>query len=52
VASLQEAIEFIAANKTEAARIYAETARVKQPEAETLRSMIPVCASRWSLPVS
>ena len=37
VAALQEAIEFIAANKVEAARIYAETTKVKQPEAEILR---------------
>ena len=37
VASPQEAIDFIAANKAESARIYAETARVKQPEAEMLR---------------
>jgi len=37
VAALQDAIEFIAANKLEAARIYAETAKVKQPEAEILR---------------
>jgi NitT/TauT family transport system substrate-binding protein len=37
VAALQEAIEFIAANKVQAARIYAETAKVKQPEAEILR---------------
>jgi NitT/TauT family transport system substrate-binding protein len=37
VAALQEAIEFIAANKSEAAHIYAETAKVKQPEAEILR---------------
>jgi NitT/TauT family transport system substrate-binding protein len=37
VAALQEAIEFIAANKAEAAQIYVETAKVKQPEAEILR---------------
>jgi NitT/TauT family transport system substrate-binding protein len=37
VAALQDAIEFIAANKVEAAQIYAETAKVKQPEAEILR---------------
>jgi len=37
VAALQDAIEFIVANKLEAARIYAETAKVKQPEAEILR---------------
>jgi len=37
VAALQDAIEFIAASKVEAAQIYAETAKVKQPEAEILR---------------
>jgi len=37
VAALQEAIEFIAASKAEAAQIYAETAKVKQPQAEILR---------------
>jgi len=37
VAALQDAIEFIAAGKVEAAQIYAETAKVKQPEAEILR---------------
>src|SRR5262245_62039646 len=37
VAALQEAIEFIAANKAEAAQIYAETAKVKQSQAEILR---------------
>jgi NitT/TauT family transport system substrate-binding protein len=37
VAALQEAIDFIAANKAEAAQIYAETAKVKRPEAEILR---------------
>ena len=37
VAALQDAIEFIAARKVEAAQIYAETAKVKQPEAEILR---------------
>jgi sulfonate transport system substrate-binding protein len=37
VAALQEAIEFIATNRTQAARIYAETAKVKQPEAQILR---------------
>ena len=34
---MKEAIEFIAANKHEAARIYAQAARVKSPEAEILR---------------
>jgi NitT/TauT family transport system substrate-binding protein len=37
VAALQDAIQFIAANKAEAAQIYAETAKVKQPETEILR---------------
>src|SRR5262249_54328912 len=37
VAGLQDAIEFIAANRAEAAQIYAETAKAKQPEAEILR---------------
>jgi NitT/TauT family transport system substrate-binding protein len=37
VAALQEAVEFIAANKAEAAQIYVETAKVKQSEAEILR---------------
>jgi NitT/TauT family transport system substrate-binding protein len=37
VAALQDAIEFIAANKVEVAQIYAEIAKVKQPEAEILR---------------
>ena len=35
--ALQEAIEFIAANEAEAAQIYAETAKVKQSQAEILR---------------
>ena len=37
VAAMKEAIEFIAANKQEAARIYVQAARVKSPEAEILR---------------
>jgi NitT/TauT family transport system substrate-binding protein len=37
VAALKEAIEFIAANKTEAAQIYVRAARVKSPEGEILR---------------
>jgi NitT/TauT family transport system substrate-binding protein len=37
VAALKEAIEFIAANKAEAAQIYVRAARVKSPEAEILR---------------
>jgi NitT/TauT family transport system substrate-binding protein len=37
VAALKEAVEFIAANKTEAAQIYVRAARVKSPEAEILR---------------
>ena len=37
VAAMKEAIEFIAANKPEAARIYVRAARVKSPEAEILR---------------
>jgi NitT/TauT family transport system substrate-binding protein len=37
VAALKEAVEFIAANKPEAAQIYARAARVKSPEAEILR---------------
>jgi NitT/TauT family transport system substrate-binding protein len=37
VAALKEAIEFISANKPEAAQIYARAARVKSPEAEILR---------------
>jgi len=37
VAALKEAVEFIAANKAEAAQIYARLARVKSPEAEILR---------------
>ena len=36
-AALKEAIEFIAANKTEAAQIYVRAARVKSPEGEILR---------------
>ena len=37
VAALKEAVEFIAANKTEAAQIYVRAARVKSPEGEILR---------------
>ena len=37
VAAMKEAIEFIAANKQEAAGIYVQAARVKSPEAEILR---------------
>ena len=37
VAALEEAIAFVAANKPEAAQIYARAARVKSPEAEILR---------------
>jgi NitT/TauT family transport system substrate-binding protein len=37
VAALEEAVEFVAANKPEAAQIYARVARVKSPEAEILR---------------
>ena len=37
VAALKEAIEFIATNKTEAARIYVHAARMKSSEAEILR---------------
>ena len=37
VAALKEAVEFIAANKAEAAQIYVRAARVKSPEAEILR---------------
>jgi NitT/TauT family transport system substrate-binding protein len=37
VAALKEAVEFIAANKTEAAQIYVHAARVKSPEADILR---------------
>src|SRR5262245_33194420 len=37
VAALGEAIEFIAANKQEAAQIYVRAARLKSPEAEILR---------------
>jgi NitT/TauT family transport system substrate-binding protein len=37
VAALKEAVEFVAANKPEAAQIYARAARVKSPEAEILR---------------
>ena len=37
VAAMKEAIEFIAANRQEAARIYVQAARVKSPEAEILR---------------
>jgi NitT/TauT family transport system substrate-binding protein len=37
VAALKEAIEFIAANKTEAAQLYVRAARVKSPEGEILR---------------
>ena len=37
VAALEEAVEFIAANKPEAAQIYARASRVKSPEAEILR---------------
>jgi NitT/TauT family transport system substrate-binding protein len=37
VAALKEAVDFIAANKTEAAQIYVRAARVKSPEGEILR---------------
>ena len=37
VAALKEAIEFIATNKTEAAKIYVHAARMKSSEAEILR---------------
>jgi NitT/TauT family transport system substrate-binding protein len=37
VAALEEAVQFVAANKPEAAQIYARVARVKSPEAEILR---------------
>jgi NitT/TauT family transport system substrate-binding protein len=37
VAALKEAVEFIAANKTEAAQIYVRAAKVKSPEADILR---------------
>jgi NitT/TauT family transport system substrate-binding protein len=37
VAALEEAVAFVAANKPEAAQIYARAARVKSPEAEILR---------------
>lgn len=37
VAALREAVEFVAANKPEAAQIYARAARVKSPEADILR---------------
>jgi NitT/TauT family transport system substrate-binding protein len=37
VAALKEAVEFIGANKTEAAQVYVRAARVKSPEADILR---------------
>ena len=37
VAALRDAVAFVAANKPEAAQIYARAARVKSPEAEILR---------------
>ena len=37
VAALEEAVAFIAANKPEAAQIYARASRVKSPEAQILR---------------
>jgi NitT/TauT family transport system substrate-binding protein len=37
VTALKEAVEFITANKAEAAQIYVRAARVKSPEAEILR---------------
>src|SRR5262245_51380734 len=37
VAALKEAVEFVAANKAEAAQIYVSAARVRSPEAEILR---------------
>jgi NitT/TauT family transport system substrate-binding protein len=37
VAALREAVEFVVANKAEAAQIYVRAARVKSPEAEILR---------------
>jgi NitT/TauT family transport system substrate-binding protein len=37
VAALEEAVAFVAANKPEAAQIYARAARVKSPEADILR---------------
>ena len=37
VAAMKEAVAFVGANKQEAAQIYVQAARVKQPEAEILR---------------